>query len=111
MVWLECAAVDMPGRIGNKWLMILWYAEDLMGWMVIGKESVEKPVEFAFAHVTNVANLYGAIQLPRIWVPQGISIRRIPDRQLLAKDVIVVDHGVVEESRVMPEKLSVSLMS
>jgi hypothetical protein len=42
--------------------MILWYTEDLMGWMVIGKESIEKPVESAFAYVTDVANLHGAIQ-------------------------------------------------
>ena len=82
--------------------MTLWYTEDLMGWMVIGKESIEKPVESAFAYVPDVANLYGAIQFSQIWLPQGMSVRRIPARQLLAKDVIV-SHWVDEGSRAMPD--------
>jgi hypothetical protein len=32
-----------------------------MGWMVCRKQSIEKPVEFAFAYVTDVAHLYWAI--------------------------------------------------
>jgi len=41
--------------------MIFWYTE-VVGWMVRGKESVEKAVESAFPYKTDVANLHGGIQ-------------------------------------------------
>jgi hypothetical protein len=48
--------------------------------MICGKKSIEKPVEFALADETNVANLHAV--LPPSWtrLPQGMSTGRILDR-------------------------------
>jgi hypothetical protein len=60
MAGCECAAENMNGQTGFKWLIIFWHAE-VVGWMVRGKENIEKTVESAFACETNVANVHGAI--------------------------------------------------
>jgi len=50
----------MNGQTRFEWLIIFWHAE-VVGWMVCGKENIEKAVESAFACETNVANVHGAI--------------------------------------------------
>ena len=108
----KCAMVDMYiWTPRDKLLIILRYTEH-MGWIVCGKESIEKTVKFAFAYVTDVANLHGAIQSPRTWprLPQGISIRRICDRKLFAKDVVVGHWGIeVSLTRLETRSVLISL--
>jgi len=44
-------------------------AEICMGWVIRGKESIEKPPKLAFADKTDVANFYGGIKPPWAWLP------------------------------------------
>ena len=99
MAGREYATVDMFWTLGDKLLIVLWHTEQAMGLIVFGKQSIEKTVEFAFAYVTDVANLHGAIQSPQTWprLPQGMTICRIPDHKLFTKDVIV-GHWAIEGS-------------
>jgi hypothetical protein len=68
--------------------MTFWHAE-LVGWMVCWKEGVEKTMEIASAYETDIAYLNGPIRVPWTRPPQGMSIRRILDCKLFAKDVVV----------------------
>lgn len=59
----------MIGHAGLKYLMMLWYTE-VVGWVVSGKKSIEKPVELALTYETDVTNLHGAlIPSARTWIP------------------------------------------
>jgi len=68
--------------------MIFWHAE-FVGRMVRGKKSIEKAVESAFTYETNIADLYGTIQPRRTRFPQGMTVCRVLDCELSAKDVVV----------------------
>ena len=46
-------------------------------------------MEFASTYETDVADLHGPIRVPRTWFPQSVSVRRILDGKLFAKDVVV----------------------
>jgi hypothetical protein len=96
MTRLEGANVDMLRWVGDEGHMVLWHTEPAMGWMVCWEQSIEKTVEFAFAYVTDVANLNRAIQPPRAWFPQSMTIRGILNRKLFAEYVIVghTDQGI-----------------
>jgi hypothetical protein len=87
----------MVGQTGDKRLMIFWYAEPV-GWMVRRKERVEKTMESASAYETDVANLHRAIQFRRTGIPKSTPARRILDRKLRTKDVIV-GHGWWQKRR------------
>jgi hypothetical protein len=76
--------------------MIFWYAE-LVGWIVCWKQGIEKTMEFASPYETDVADLHRPIRVPWTWFPQSMSIRRIFDGKLFAKDV-VVGHWRLQES-------------
>jgi hypothetical protein len=79
---------------------MLWHAE-ILGRIVCGKQSIEKTVEFAHAYETDVAYLHGSIW--NIWtrVPQGMSVRGIPDSQLFAKDIVVGhDYALRDRKRI-----------
>ena len=69
--------------------MVFRNTEVFMGRMTIGEQNVEKTVEFALANVTDIADLYGRIKSPRIWHPQGVSMRSILDCDFFAVDVVV----------------------
>ena len=60
-----------------------------MGRMIFGEQDVEKTVEFALANETDIAYLYGRIESPRIWHPQGVSMRSILDCDFFAVNVVV----------------------
>ena len=79
----------MIRQVGDEGFMIFWHTELLMGWIVCRKQSVEKPIKFASAYETDVANLHGLIRISWTWSPQGMSVCRIPDRKLFAEDVVV----------------------
>jgi hypothetical protein len=87
----------MIRKVGNEWFMIVWHAT-FMGWIVFWKQDVEKTMEFAFAHETNVTNLHRLIRVPWTWLPQSKSIRGIFDGKLFAK-YIEVGHRRSQESR------------
>ena len=46
-------------------------------------------MEFSSAYETHVADLHRSIRAPWSWLPQSMSIRRILDGELSAKDVVV----------------------
>jgi hypothetical protein len=69
MVGLEYASVDMIRDVGNKWLMVLWEWGFMMGWVVCGKQRVEKTVEFALTYVTDVADRHTAVNTIRTGLP------------------------------------------
>ena len=79
----------MIRQVGDEGFMIFWHTELLMGWIVCRKQSVEESIEFASAYETDIANLHGLIRVPWTWSPQGMSVRRIPDRKLFAEDVVI----------------------
>jgi hypothetical protein len=80
--------VEMIQQVGDEGLMILWHAE-FVGWIVCGKQGVEKTMEIASAYETDIANLHGPIRVLWTWPPQGMSVRRILDCKLFAKDLVV----------------------
>ena len=87
-------------QIWDKSFIILWHAK-VLGFIVCGKEGVEKAVEFAHAYETDVADFHGPIRVIWTWVPQGMSVGRIPDSKLFSKDV-VVSHWNMQRSRETP---------
>jgi len=87
-------------QIGDKSFIILWHAK-VLGFIVCGKEGVEKAVEFAHAYETDVADFHGPIRVIWTWVPQGMSVGRIPNSKLFSKDV-VVSHWNMQRSRETP---------
>ena len=68
--------------------MIFWYTE-IVGWMVRGKESIEKTVESTFPYKTDVTNLHGGIQFRGTGLPQSMPVCRMLYCKLGAEDVIV----------------------
>ena len=92
--------VKMIRQVGDEWFMIFWHAT-LMGWIVCWKQGVEKTMEFAIANETNVANLHRLIRVPWTWLPQSMSVQRIFDGKLFAKN-IAVGHWGSEESTQCP---------
>jgi hypothetical protein len=85
-------------NFGNEWFMIIWHAV-LVGWMVCWKQGVEKTMEFASAYETNVANLNRLIRVRWTWLPQSVSVQRIFDGKLFAKDIAVGHRGSQEPRR------------
>ena len=73
--------------------MIFWHAE-LVGWIVRGKEGIEKAVKFAPPDKTDVADFNGPNRSHWTWVPQSMSIRGEGDCELFAKNVIVSHYGL-----------------
>jgi hypothetical protein len=74
------AFANVIRHAGDKWFMILRYTQLVVGWMICRKKSIEKPVEFAPADETNVANLHAVLPPSWTWLPQGMSTCRILDR-------------------------------
>jgi hypothetical protein len=68
--------------------MMFWHAE-LVRWVICRKQGIEKAMEIASADETDIANVHGPIWVPRTRPPQGMSVRRILDCKLIAKDVEV----------------------
>ena len=62
-----------------------WY----VGLIFSGKEGVEKTMELTIANETDVADIYRAIWFPWIWLPKSMSVRRIFDGKLFAKDIVI----------------------
>jgi len=87
-------------QIGDKLFIIFWHAK-VLGFIVCGKEGVEKAVEFAHAYETDVADFHGPSRVIWTWVPQGMSVGRIPDSKLFSKDV-VVSHWSMQRSGETP---------
>jgi hypothetical protein len=46
-------------------------------------------VEIAFTNEANVADLHGSIASPWAWVPEGVTINGILDRELVTEDIVV----------------------
>ena len=92
MIATQRARVEMIRHGGDKRFIIFWHAE-LVGWMICWKQGIEETVEFASTYETNVADLYRPIWSPRTWFPEGMSVRRILDGKLFAKDVVVGHRG------------------
>jgi hypothetical protein len=63
MVRLKCAPVDMIRDVGDKWFVMFWERDSVMGWVVRRVKSVKKAVEFSLAYITDVAKVY-EIRLP-----------------------------------------------
>ena len=80
--------VEMIQQVGYEGLMIFWHAE-FVGWIVRGKQGVEKTMEIASAYEADIANLHGPIWILWTWPPQGMSVRRILDCKLFAEDLVV----------------------
>ena len=60
-----------------------------MGGMICGEKNIEESVESALANVTDVANPHDAMRIHRRRLPKGMSIPRIPNCELIAKDIVV----------------------
>lgn len=88
MAGAEYAMKNVIGQAGYKWFVIFWYA-GMMGWMVCGKEGIEKSVESALAYEADIADFHGTRQPRRTWLPQSMSVRRILERKPPSKDVVV----------------------
>ena len=73
--------------------MILWYAELMVGRVVLGKKSIEKPVKLALAYETDIANLHASVPCPWTGLPQGMSACRILDRKLFTKNIVMGHWG------------------
>jgi hypothetical protein len=90
--------VKVIRQVGGERFMIFRHAV-LVGWIVFRKQGVEKTVESASAYETNVANLHGLIRVPWTWLPQSMSVQRIFDGKLFAKDIAVRHRGSQESRR------------
>jgi hypothetical protein len=68
---------DMIQRTDSegKGFMTFWGAELVVRWIVISQQGVEKTAKFAFAYVTDVADLHGHIRVLWARVPQCVSER------------------------------------
>ena len=88
MIAIERLRVEMVRQVGNEWFMIFWHAS-VLGWIICWKQGVEKMMEIASAYKTDIANLHGSLGVPWTWAPQGMSVRRILDCKLFAKDLVV----------------------
>ena len=93
---------SMIGQLGDEWFMIFWHTT-LVGWIVRWKQGVEKATKFAFAYEPNVADLHRLIWVPWTWLPQSMSVRRIFNGKLFAKN-IAVGHRGSQESRITTER-------
>jgi hypothetical protein len=80
--------VEMTQQGGDEGFMIFWHT-DLVGWITCRKQGVEETMEFASAYKTDIAYLHRPIWVPWTWPPHGMSIRRILNCKLFAKDVAV----------------------
>jgi len=65
---------------------MLWY---VVGLIFYGEQSIEKTVESAIAYETDVADLHRVIRFRWTWLPKSMSVRRILDRKLFAKDIVI----------------------
>jgi hypothetical protein len=96
MAGLKRGAGDMIRHVGYKRFVMLRQRYSLVGCIIRRKQSVEKTVECALAHVTDVANLHWAMLSLRTWLPQGISESWICKCKLLAKDLIMGHQEIVK---------------
>ena len=62
---------------------------EILGWIVCGKQCIEKAMEFSHAYETDVADFHGLIWTVWTGVPEGTSVVRISKAELFAKDVVV----------------------
>ena len=60
-----------------------------VGLIFCGKQGIEKAVKFATAYEADVADLHRASGFGWTWLPQSMSIRRVFDRKLFSKDIII----------------------
>jgi hypothetical protein len=90
MVGTKRTVVDMIRKIGEKLFVILWH----VGLSFCGTQSIEKTVKSATAYKTDIANFHRPVRFPWAWLPQSMSIRRILDCKLFAKNVVVGHWGL-----------------
>lgn len=64
---------------------MLWY----IGLIICGKQSIEKSVKFATAYKTDVADFHWVIRFRWTRFPKSMSVCRIFDRKLFAKDIVI----------------------
>jgi hypothetical protein len=84
--------VEMIQQGGYKRFMIFWNTS-FMGWIICWKQGIEKTMEFASEYEPDVTDSHGPIWFPWTWLPKGVSVRRILDGELFAKDVVVGHWG------------------
>ena len=60
-----------------------------MGRIARRKQCIEKTIELAFAHVSDIANLHGPMPYLRIRLPQGMTESRKCGSKPFAIDIIV----------------------
>ena len=65
-----------------------------MGRIARRKQCIKKTVELAFAHVSDIANLHGAMPFLRIRLPQGMTECRVCGCKPVAVDIIVSHWGM-----------------
>jgi hypothetical protein len=58
MIRLEGASIDMIWDVGNKWFMMFWERDSVMGWVVRGEQSVEKTMKFALTYISDVTKIH-----------------------------------------------------
>ena len=56
IIGTQVATIDMVFDVNCQLFVVLWNAKVAMGWMIRGKQSVEKTVEFAFVDVAHIAD-------------------------------------------------------
>jgi hypothetical protein len=88
IIAIKTVRVEMMHRPGDKGFMIFWNSE-LVGWVVCWQHGIKKTMEFASAYEADIAHLHGPIRVSWSWPPQGMSVRRVLDCELLAEDVVV----------------------
>jgi len=64
---------------------MLWY----VGLVFCGKQSIEKTVKIATAYETDVTDVHSVIRFRWTRLPKSMSVRRIFDWKLFAKDIVI----------------------
>src|SRR6266702_2454303 len=88
MIGTERAGDNVIFHSRSKLCVLLWNTNS-MGRIFWTKQNIEKTVELPFSNETDVANRHGGISTAWTWLPECVSIGRIFDCKVVAKNVVV----------------------
>ena len=87
MIGTKRASDNVIFHAGSKLFVLVWNT-DSVGRISWAKQNIEETVELAFSNKPDIANRHGGI-LPPTWLPKCVSVGRILDREVMAKDVVM----------------------
>jgi hypothetical protein len=83
MIGTKSALANMIRKLRNKLFIMLRYVRLIF----CGEQSIEKTVKSSTAYETDVPDFHWVIWFCWTRLPKGMSIRRVFDRKLFAKDI------------------------